>query len=178
LGGYHNNLIHLGNMGLPVPTVACPIRAKELEMPKEQEQDRPQPRTKQVASELDDRISYAVSNKGGVSIYGLRRFPFTFYKSELETVLGLSDELKLFMVENAEHLSDDKPDAGKNGKPEGGYTVNKADIALVAAEAAKLQEAGDIPGAIKYATIKSVAELGSKVTPEQMLDIMQLKVRK
>lgn len=150
-------------------------------MPREQENDRPQPRTKQLPSQLDDRISFAVSNKGGISIYGLRRFPFTFYKSELETILAIGDELKAYMADEAiaPLLSEDKPDAAKSIDKTDSYTVNKADIDLVAAEAERLQVAGDAAGAIKYATIKSVAELNKyKVSPEHMLAIMTLKARK
>ena len=162
-------------------------------MPKAQEQDRPQPRTKQVPSELDDRISYAVSNKGGVSVYGLRRFPFTFYKAELETILSLADELKTFMAENDGLLDDEKPESGKGLDKTESYTINASDLAIVDAEAKRLmqssselliageaQKAAEAQGlALKYATIKSVAELNkNKVSPEQMLEIMTLKARK
>ena len=37
-----------------------------------------------------------VSNGGGVSVYGLGRFPFTFYREQLETFLGMGEELKAF----------------------------------------------------------------------------------
>jgi hypothetical protein len=41
-----------------------------------------------------------VSEKGGVSVYGLRRFPITFYADEWERILGLSDEIRAFIREN------------------------------------------------------------------------------
>jgi hypothetical protein len=41
-----------------------------------------------------------VSEKGGVSLYGLRRFPVTFYADEWERILGLSDEIRAFIREN------------------------------------------------------------------------------
>jgi hypothetical protein len=41
-----------------------------------------------------------VSEKGGVSLYGLRRFPITFYADEWERILGLSDEIRTFIREN------------------------------------------------------------------------------
>lgn len=41
-----------------------------------------------------------VSEKGGVSVYGLRRFPVTFYADEWERILGLSDEIRAFIREN------------------------------------------------------------------------------
>jgi hypothetical protein len=43
----------------------------------------------------------AVSEKGGVSLYGLRRFPVTFYADEWERILGMSDEIRAFIRENA-----------------------------------------------------------------------------
>jgi hypothetical protein len=45
-----------------------------------------------------------VSEKGGVSLYGLRRFPITFYKEEWERILGMADEIRAFLRENAAAL--------------------------------------------------------------------------
>ncbi len=45
-----------------------------------------------------------VSEKGGVSLYGMRRFPITFYKEEWERILGMADEIRAFMRENAAKL--------------------------------------------------------------------------
>ena len=41
-----------------------------------------------------------VSAKGGVSLYGIRRFPVTFYVEEWERILGMADDIKGFMAEN------------------------------------------------------------------------------
>ena len=41
-----------------------------------------------------------VSAKGGVSLYGIRRFPVTFYVEEWERILGMADDIKAFMAEN------------------------------------------------------------------------------
>jgi hypothetical protein len=41
-----------------------------------------------------------VSAKGGVSLYGIRRFPVTFYLEEWELILGMADEIRAFMAEN------------------------------------------------------------------------------
>ena len=41
-----------------------------------------------------------VSAKGGVSLYGIRRFPVTFYLEEWEKILGMADEIRAFMSEN------------------------------------------------------------------------------
>jgi hypothetical protein len=45
-----------------------------------------------------------VSEKGGVSLYGVRRFPITFYADEWDTVLGMSDEIRAFIRENESSL--------------------------------------------------------------------------
>jgi hypothetical protein len=46
-----------------------------------------------------------VSAKGGVSVYGLRRFPITFYADEWETLLGMSDRIRAFIRDNRSKLS-------------------------------------------------------------------------
>jgi hypothetical protein len=45
-----------------------------------------------------------VSEKGGVSLYGLRRFPITFYKEEWERILGMAGEIQAFLREHAAEL--------------------------------------------------------------------------
>ena len=41
-----------------------------------------------------------VSQKGGVSLYGIRRFPVTFYSDEWDLILGEADEIREFIKEN------------------------------------------------------------------------------
>jgi hypothetical protein len=41
-----------------------------------------------------------VSAKGAVSLYGIRRFPVTFYVEEWEQILGMAEDIKSFMAEN------------------------------------------------------------------------------
>jgi len=45
-----------------------------------------------------------VSEKGGVSVYGLGRFPVTLYKEQWEKLLDMADELRAFIRENASSL--------------------------------------------------------------------------
>ena len=45
-----------------------------------------------------------VSEKGGVSIYGIRRFPITFYADEWDILLGMEDEIRKFIAENESGL--------------------------------------------------------------------------
>ena len=45
-----------------------------------------------------------VSEKGGVSLYGMRRFPITFYREEWDRILGMADEIRAFIQEHAGEL--------------------------------------------------------------------------
>ncbi len=45
-----------------------------------------------------------VSQKGAVSLYGIRRFPITFYADEWDTVLGMAEEIREFIGENESEL--------------------------------------------------------------------------
>jgi hypothetical protein len=49
-------------------------------------------------------MSLKVSEKGGVSVYGLGRFPVTLYKEQWEKLLDMADELRAFIRENAGSL--------------------------------------------------------------------------
>ncbi|MCL2824605.1 MAG: hypothetical protein FWD57_11490 [Polyangiaceae bacterium] len=45
-------------------------------------------------------ISMKVSEKGGVSVYGLGRFPVTLYKEQWNRLLDIADDIRAFLVEN------------------------------------------------------------------------------
>jgi hypothetical protein len=49
-------------------------------------------------------ITLKVSEKGGLSVYGLGRFPVTLYKEQWEKLLDMADELRHFIRENASSL--------------------------------------------------------------------------
>jgi hypothetical protein len=49
-------------------------------------------------------ISLKVSEKGGLSVYGLGRFPVTLYKEQWTKLLGLSDEIRTFLREHDAEL--------------------------------------------------------------------------
>jgi hypothetical protein len=44
--------------------------------------------------------SLKVSEKGGVSVYGLGRFPVTLYKEQWTKLLAMADEIKTFIREH------------------------------------------------------------------------------
>src|SRR5216683_244499 len=48
--------------------------------------------------------SIKVSEKGGVSVYGLGRFPVTLYKEQWEKLLSMAGEIKSFMAEHGSQL--------------------------------------------------------------------------
>ena len=49
-------------------------------------------------------VSLKVSEKGGVSVYGLGRFPITLYKEQWAKLLEMSDQIKSFIAENDANL--------------------------------------------------------------------------
>ena len=49
------------------------------------------------------QISLKVSEKGGVSVYGLGRFPVTLYKEQWTKLLATGDQIKSFIEKN-DHL--------------------------------------------------------------------------
>ncbi len=49
-------------------------------------------------------IRLQVSAKGAVSLYGIRRFPVTFYDDEWDRILGMGDEIRAFIVEHKSEL--------------------------------------------------------------------------
>ena len=51
-----------------------------------------------------------VSEKGGVSVYGLGRFPVTLYKEQWVKLLGMSDEIRAFIKAHDAELKT-KPEA-------------------------------------------------------------------
>jgi len=48
--------------------------------------------------------SLKVSDKGGVSVYGLGRFPVTLYKEQWLKLLAMADEIRAFIREHEAQL--------------------------------------------------------------------------
>ena len=46
------------------------------------------------------RASLKVSEKGGVSVYGLGRFPVTLYKEQWTRLLAMADDIRTFIKEH------------------------------------------------------------------------------
>ena len=49
-------------------------------------------------------VSLKVSEKGGVSVYGLGRFPVTLYKEQWTRLLDMAADIRAFIVENEAKL--------------------------------------------------------------------------
>jgi hypothetical protein len=54
-------------------------------------------------------VSMKVSPKGGVSIYGLGRFPVTLYKEQWAKLLDMADDIRAFIKENDAQLKAKEP---------------------------------------------------------------------
>ena len=49
-------------------------------------------------------LSLKISEKGGLSVYGLGRFPVTLYKEQWKKLLAMADEIKSFIDANDAQL--------------------------------------------------------------------------
>lgn len=56
-------------------------------------------------------LEFRVSEKGGVSVYGLGRFPVTLYYEQWTRLLEAAPQLKEFLAENKSRLKLKNPDA-------------------------------------------------------------------
>jgi hypothetical protein len=57
-----------------------------------------------MASEKKNGVNFKVSDKGGVSVYGLGRFPVTLYYEQWVRLLDSSDSLREFVESNKAKL--------------------------------------------------------------------------
>jgi len=72
------------------------------------ELDRLRRENAELKSKEKKELRLAVSQKGAASLYGIRRFPITFYKEEWGIILGMSDEIEAFLAEHDAELSTKK----------------------------------------------------------------------
>ncbi len=50
-------------------------------------------------------LTFKVSAKGAVSVYGMGRFPVTLYKEQWERLLERTEDIKVFIKENEADLT-------------------------------------------------------------------------
>ena len=61
---------------------------------------------------LSKGLSLKISEKGGLSVYGLGRFPVTLYKEQWLRLLDLADDIRAFIKANEDRLkAKDTPQA-------------------------------------------------------------------
>jgi len=58
----------------------------------------------QLKGQRGRSVSLKVSEKGGVSVYGLGRFPVTLYKEQWTKLLAMTDEIRAFLKEHDSEL--------------------------------------------------------------------------
>jgi len=59
---------------------------------------------KQAGAKRGNRIEFKVSEKGGVSVYGVGRFPVTLYYEQWVRLSDSADALRSFLQENKSRL--------------------------------------------------------------------------
>jgi hypothetical protein len=59
---------------------------------------------KQQGTRRTGSLEFRVGEKGGVSVYGLGRFPVTLYYEQWNRLLDASDKLREFLEENKSKL--------------------------------------------------------------------------
>jgi hypothetical protein len=59
---------------------------------------------KQTGSRPKGSLEFRIGEKGGVSVYGLGRFPVTLYYEQWIRLLDRADDLRAFLEENKSRL--------------------------------------------------------------------------
>jgi hypothetical protein len=58
----------------------------------------------QIEQRRPGQLRLKISEKGGLSVYGLGRFPVTLYKEQWKRLLDHADEIKRFLQQNEQQL--------------------------------------------------------------------------
>ena len=90
------------NTTLAFPQV-IPVKS-EAQLLMEAELDRLKAENEALRNRPVSRLSLRISEKGALSVYGMGRFPVTLYREQWEKLLGMSDEIKAFIVANSRGL--------------------------------------------------------------------------
>lgn len=53
---------------------------------------------------MEEKLTFRVGEKGGVSVYGLGRFPTTLYFAQWKKLLEVANELEQFLEANKDKL--------------------------------------------------------------------------
>ncbi len=143
------------------------------------------PRLKAEPSLVNPKILLGIGEKGGISVYGLQRFPVTLFFEQWEMLLGehptegtIAAEIINMGVEHADLLAEPEARGDKaKADPVRTIGVTDAEKALVVAAYDKAKQAGDFDGAVKYATIKQAIDRTGKLPVEDMVEVYKLKAQ-
>lgn len=58
----------------------------------------------QIEQRKPGQLRLKISEKGGLSVYGLGRFPVTLYKEQWKRLLEHAEEIKIFLEQNEQQL--------------------------------------------------------------------------
>jgi hypothetical protein len=58
----------------------------------------------QIEQRKPGQLRLKISEKGGLSVYGLGRFPVTLYKEQWKRLLEHAEEIKMFLEQNEKQL--------------------------------------------------------------------------
>ena len=75
------------------------------------ELDRLKEENERLKARQSRAVSLKVSEKGGLSVYGLGRFPVTLYKEQWGKLLEMADEIRGFIREHEAELKAKAPRA-------------------------------------------------------------------
>lgn len=109
--------------------------------------------------DLGDGVGAAIAEKGGISVYLGAKFPVTLYREQLQRLLEKGEAIMDFANEHAEFLAE-KPVKAAKGEPDG-IKLPSSTLAFVTARAAAAMAEGDVVSAVRYATIKGIADANS-----------------
>ena len=70
---------------------------------------------KQLKDQRTRGVTLKVSEKGGLSVYGMGRFPVTLYKEQWLKLLDMADEIRSFIRENDAALKAKEPGKRADG---------------------------------------------------------------
>jgi hypothetical protein len=75
----------------------------EEDLKRQVEELKSQLEAEKAKSTKDVRLQ--VSQKGAVSLYGIRRFPITFYQEEWDRILAMGPDIREFIQQNQDQLA-------------------------------------------------------------------------
>jgi hypothetical protein len=93
---YHWSSLGAGKASNKGATVSDESMKVELERLKEENE--------RLKARQSRAVSLKVSEKGGLSVYGLGRFPVTLYKEQWTKLLDIADDIRAFLKENDSRL--------------------------------------------------------------------------